>query len=326
MFYNPGEILIINPRLAAKLGLNEAIILQQLHYWLEMPGVGEIDTDGHKWVYNTYDQWHENFPFFSVMTIKRTFLKLEKDSIIVAKHKARCGRRTKYYRINYEALRRLEIEEANPGTPETSYQNDIQSDALTSSYQFETQSLCQIDTLASYQSDTFLINKDYESKDYGLTETTKARYRAREPGGVDFCERPAVQESEDFREKRAKRSDARKGAAANCAVLEEVPQEEVSAGDFRWLKKQYHELARAFLEFAGDVYYPRTASERKLWYKTLHEWYLIDARREDVREAVLKLRKDGLTIGGIQSITKTLRAVKASAHYDPLELLGYQRL
>ena len=347
MLYNPGEVLVINPKLAAKIGLNEAIILQQLHYWLEMPGVGEFDSDGHKWIYNTYEQWHENFPFYSVITIKRTFLKLEKEGFIIAKHKAHHGKRTKYYRINYEALRRLEEEDTItpqgidenepqsnyeelplPSTPEELNESDVTChDDTLLSHQTDTLSSCQIDTVETYQPDTFLINKDYGPKDYGLTKTTKARYRAREPGGEILRGLNENQEMQTFREKRVKRSEAQRCAAANCAVIEEPsPQDSPDCRDFRWLRKQYHELARSFLDAAGEIYYPRTASERKLWYKTLHEWYLIEARGEEVRQAVLKLRKDGLTIGGIQSVTKTLRAVKASAYYDPLEALGYQRL
>ena len=43
--------LQVLPSLAVKIGLNEAIILQQVHYWLLK---SNNIRDGYKWVYNSY--------------------------------------------------------------------------------------------------------------------------------------------------------------------------------------------------------------------------------------------------------------------------------
>lgn len=64
--------LIINPELAIRIGLNEAIVLQQIKYWLTETESGH-KQDGREWVYNTYEEWQKQFPFWSVDTIKRTF-------------------------------------------------------------------------------------------------------------------------------------------------------------------------------------------------------------------------------------------------------------
>ena len=92
--------LVINPALAVKIGLNEAIILQQLNYWLTRTDSG-VSYDGVQWVYNTYSEWQEQVPFFSERTIQRTILKLEKIGIVrsgmLRKSK---GDRTKFYTIN----------------------------------------------------------------------------------------------------------------------------------------------------------------------------------------------------------------------------------
>jgi DnaD/phage-associated family protein len=94
--------LIILPSLAKTVGLNEAIILQQLHYWLQQ---STNIRDGYKWVYNTYDDWKEQFPFWSKSTIRRTITKLENAGlIIVGKYNKLKIDNTKWYRINYEAL------------------------------------------------------------------------------------------------------------------------------------------------------------------------------------------------------------------------------
>ncbi|STJ11316.1 ybl78 [Escherichia coli] len=41
--------LVINTQLAMKIGLNEAIVLQQLHYWLRDTNSG-MECDGVRWI------------------------------------------------------------------------------------------------------------------------------------------------------------------------------------------------------------------------------------------------------------------------------------
>ena len=65
--------LLILPGLARAVGLNEAIVLQQLHYWLQK---SQHEHDGRRWIYNTYSDWQEQFPFWSVATIRRTLTSL----------------------------------------------------------------------------------------------------------------------------------------------------------------------------------------------------------------------------------------------------------
>lgn len=106
--------LQVLPKLAVKLGLNEAIILQQLHYWLER---SVNIREGRKWIYNDYSAWQEQFPFWSESTIKRTFLSLEKLGIVISKqfekytsdHTRR--NRRKWYTIDYVKFAEFENEE-----------------------------------------------------------------------------------------------------------------------------------------------------------------------------------------------------------------------
>jgi len=65
--------LIILPKLATLIGLNQAIIIQQLHYWLIR---SDKVFEGKKWTYNTIKQWRKQFPFFGNNTIVRTFKNL----------------------------------------------------------------------------------------------------------------------------------------------------------------------------------------------------------------------------------------------------------
>ncbi|GGE57964.1 hypothetical protein [Priestia taiwanensis] len=97
--------LIILPALACECGLNEAIVLQQIHYWLHM---SKHIHDGYTWIYNTYADWQKQFPFWSVSTIKRTIYRLENEGYIVTgNYNKKKMDHTKWYRINYEKLSTL---------------------------------------------------------------------------------------------------------------------------------------------------------------------------------------------------------------------------
>ncbi|MCG0832904.1 phage replication initiation protein [Lactiplantibacillus plantarum] len=94
--------LQVLPSLAVKVGLNEAIVLQQFHYWLNR---SNNERDGYKWIYNSYTSWHKQFPFWSIKTLKRAITSLEKDEFLISGNYNKAGfDKTKWYRINYEKL------------------------------------------------------------------------------------------------------------------------------------------------------------------------------------------------------------------------------
>ncbi len=94
--------LQIIPGLAKEIGLNEAIILQQIHYWL---GRSENEREGRRWVYKTTQEWAEEFPFWSEATIKRAICNLRRLSlIIVTKRSATSWERVNWYTVDYESL------------------------------------------------------------------------------------------------------------------------------------------------------------------------------------------------------------------------------
>lgn len=96
--------LIVLPSLANQVGLNEAIILQQLHYWL---GISTNKKEGHKWVYNTHEDWKKQFPFWSISTIRRAIRNLEDMDIVVTGSFNKLPiDKTKWYRIEYSVLER----------------------------------------------------------------------------------------------------------------------------------------------------------------------------------------------------------------------------
>jgi hypothetical protein len=94
--------LQVLPSLAVKLGLNDAIILQQIHYWLLR---SNFEFDQKKWVYNSLKDWQKQFPFFSEDTIYRAFKRLEADGYLLSKMLSKNKfDRTKYYTIDYSKL------------------------------------------------------------------------------------------------------------------------------------------------------------------------------------------------------------------------------
>ncbi|NXZ97136.1 DnaD domain protein [Lactobacillus salivarius] len=98
--------LVIQPKLAELLGdLDEAVILQQIHYWLEK----RLNIkDGYSWVYNSMVEWNKQFPWLSLKTLKRKFKSLEDKGLLITGNynKAKFDR-TKWYRINYDAFSNL---------------------------------------------------------------------------------------------------------------------------------------------------------------------------------------------------------------------------
>ena len=138
------EPIVINPIAAEVLGVNEAIIVQQIHYWLNINEKAKINFHkGKYWTYNTYENWQKtNFRFLSVSTLKRIFKKLVTKGILITDNfnKAKYDR-TLWVTINYEKLDELlskyEEENKNEKSEEieenveisTKYQNDTTSNS-----------------------------------------------------------------------------------------------------------------------------------------------------------------------------------------------------
>jgi hypothetical protein len=99
--------LIVLPTLAKHIGYKEAVVLQQLHYFLQItPNI----IDGVPWVYNTYEQWQETIPFLSLRTLRRIMKDLEAMNLVRSERmEAHLWYQRKWYTINYETLYDLNI-------------------------------------------------------------------------------------------------------------------------------------------------------------------------------------------------------------------------
>lgn len=96
--------LIVLPSLAAMLNsLDEAVILQQIHYWIEKR---QNYREGRYWVYNSMENWMQQFPWIkSRTTLTRYFNNLEKKGLLITGNFNKAGfDKTKWYTIDYSAL------------------------------------------------------------------------------------------------------------------------------------------------------------------------------------------------------------------------------
>lgn len=101
--------LVVSPSLASTIGLGEAIVLQQIHYWTQR---SEKVHDGKCWTYNSYPDWQLQFPWWSERTIQRIIVNLEKRGLIIIGNFNKMKMdKTKWYRINYDVLDTISAQE-----------------------------------------------------------------------------------------------------------------------------------------------------------------------------------------------------------------------
>lgn len=96
---------VFQPSLAMVLGLNEAIFVQQLHFWINY---SQHLYEGRRWIYKTRAEWQQELPFWSIRTLDRIISKLKTDNILLT------GNFNKYtidhtlwYTLNYTELDKL---------------------------------------------------------------------------------------------------------------------------------------------------------------------------------------------------------------------------
>ena len=98
------------PTLAVGIGLNEAILIQKIHGWLQCTPKEHI---GRNWIYNSYKSWHEQLPFMSETTIKRAVKNLIDKGIILTENFNKSSfDKTLWYSIDYEKLNEIVDESA----------------------------------------------------------------------------------------------------------------------------------------------------------------------------------------------------------------------
>lgn len=98
--------MLVYPSLAEKLGLNEAVFVAQLHYWLEkLKHVRIRIEDGCCWIWNTVGDWLRQFCWMTRSTLERVIAKLEKLGVVLSqKFEKHLWWHRKWYRLDYKKL------------------------------------------------------------------------------------------------------------------------------------------------------------------------------------------------------------------------------
>ena len=113
MYLFDEQPILANKTLAREIGLNEALVLQQINYWIEInKRSGNNYFEGKYWTYNSIRAWQKNdFDYMSIDTVKRTFSKLEKMGYLLVGNFNKDPRdKTKWYTINDEKLEELYLD------------------------------------------------------------------------------------------------------------------------------------------------------------------------------------------------------------------------
>lgn len=99
-------------KMAAILGVNEALVLGQINYWICKNKENKVNyKDGRYWTFNSIKKWHEDFFYFwSERTVKRIFKSLEKKGLLIVGNFNKLGfDRTKWYSIDYDKFNEIVV-------------------------------------------------------------------------------------------------------------------------------------------------------------------------------------------------------------------------
>lgn len=100
--------ILVYPTLAVALGINKAVVFQQLHYLLNGQKTSNNVynfVDDRWWVYNSYPEWRRDyFPWLSISSLKGIFNQLEDEKLVIARQSVKNkSDRRKWYTIDYAA-------------------------------------------------------------------------------------------------------------------------------------------------------------------------------------------------------------------------------
>jgi hypothetical protein len=117
--------LVFLPTLAVIYGLNDAIVIQQIHYWSQKNKPSE---DGFVWVYNTIPGWNKQFPFWSEKTIFSILKRLRDREVLIAEKKdENPWNHTLYYRLDYTKFG-LSTSQELPDRSRKVYENTVNTE------------------------------------------------------------------------------------------------------------------------------------------------------------------------------------------------------
>lgn len=112
LLFENDVVIPISMKVASKLGIKEAMVLQQVNYWMDKnEKLNRVDThfhDGKWWVFNTFENWNEQISCMGIATLKRVFANLENMGILITGNfNQKAYDHTKWYTIDKNRLETL---------------------------------------------------------------------------------------------------------------------------------------------------------------------------------------------------------------------------
>ncbi len=107
IFDNTATVHIICPKIAKILGIDRTLLINQVHYWLNKCGKNIAGEEG-LWIYNSLEEWHKQFSYWSMSKLRRVIKYLEDAKLLISrKVNAKKWNHTKWYSLNMTALSKL---------------------------------------------------------------------------------------------------------------------------------------------------------------------------------------------------------------------------
>lgn len=125
-----------DPLIAAKVGVNAAVIYQNLVFWTEKNAANQRhEYDGRYWTYNSIKAFEALFPYLTTSQIRTAIRHLLENDLIVEGNYNKAGYdRTKWYSVNSQThLSNLANGTAKNRKPIPDSKPDIKPDNITSS-------------------------------------------------------------------------------------------------------------------------------------------------------------------------------------------------
>lgn len=273
---SPLQVL---PELASWIGLNEAILIQQLHYWSTKNGQGKADDDGAKWIRATLQDWRCQFPFWDDGVIRRTLENLEGDGLMFSR---KFTGRTKWYRVNYQTIDTL----SGP------------IERLTAKSKKRKKAIKNRAALVKNEP-----NDCTNCTDGNCTLCTDTTVQSVQSDCTKCTER-SVQSVQLHRKTTSKTTNGNQANAdANASPVKELPKPKTI-------------LMNEFISITGLVM-PTRKTDVSFWWSNIGEIYNIAGKDTDVGkkliyDAVAKLHEAKLTVSGPNSLVRTCRAIAAT--------------
>lgn len=152
------EPITFYPNLAVVFGVNEAIVLQQIYFYMNVNRKKRSNRhyrDSKWWVYNSYQQWiDEHFPWLSLRGLQTVILGLEKQGVILTMQGVENPRdRRKWYSIDLEKMHAIVQNRAMHHTKNVSWDD-------TKNVSSNAQEMCDVYTENTSETTTERKEKD----------------------------------------------------------------------------------------------------------------------------------------------------------------------